>query len=1375
MFERRFGEYTRSARLGLILAWAMLGIAAALFFTGEADRDPTVETATGSRETVVAVDELEEDVAEKLASWDIPERGTDRPLRIVASDVRWRDGADERWLTVERVSASVRAGVLTGGAIVLEDVDVVSPVVRLRQDAGGRWNVAGVLRDDDGNGDDEGRGRGDGAGVELRDVRVRGGDIALDMPNRGFEATRVAAVIPVARFGGSSGPSPYIRLASLDAAVSGAVPGPAQALSVREATLSGRPDGIEFAVGRLALDESVVANVEGLMSSSLPDPGLRASGHAPNVDFADIHRLLPEFPESGIASFDFDVNPVGAGRMSVRLSSLDVRSEGSHLAGMTTIVVGGETIELGAVDVRFDPLELSFLEQFVGELPYSGTLAGTVRGSGEQLRFDVATNLRAEGVDEPIIAQLEGVVALRGLTPDIRNVTASVDSLPLAALRAFVPGLPLRGNVSGTVSFSGMPGDGPLRIDATVGLPQGTIELDGTVRLGAVPSYDLSGTLVDVRVRELLEPDFPPVLLDARFTLRGTGTDPATADATLDLSGRFSGWQAGPADLVAIDATLRNGTLDIERGAMKLATLEASVGGEWRLVEPATGSLTYRISVASLEPFGPYLPGPADRGAGSFSAAGTVSGSLDRIAFTSELEGRDLRYGEYAASTIGGTVEYAQGDSLPRIAVDLEGAGIITSFGQYETASADITLDAQNFNGAIVARRPGGGALELIADGRVGGPGDSDIVLRNAIVDLGEERWTLTRPAAIEFRPGGTVIVDQFAFAQTDGPGSLMLAGRVLPLDSADFRYDLQALPVGEIQRLLGRDPLLTGRLWAEGTIATDGAPTFTTAFRIEDAVASGIPILRLQGTTQFSGNSLRLVATGALTDTAGTIDADITFPLRLALEDSLDVGVNEAGTLDGRIRVDRFPIEVISTFTGAITQPEGSITGIVELGGTIENPSLDGSLALNQVAFTVPRLDQRFESIAGRVEFAGRRAELIDVVARAGGTATVTGSVVFEELDDPVLDVVAVLDVFEVMGAQDDDPAEVSGRVSMRGLLSAPVIGGRVSIDNGTIDLPTDAGAGDPFEEAELASLEGQQTFGVEELPGARPPAFGDVTIQGLVVDIQEDVWIAADQARARLAGELTVFHDRTGGTRIFGTLQGNRGTFTLRAGGFVRIFEIREASIRFFGTDDMNPAIDITAVRTMGALDDPLELVVHVTGTLEHPAVALATGDGTPVPESELLSVLVFGRPSFSNATTQDAVGSLLALGGITDLASARLQETLAEDAGLPIDYVQLRTAEADGGGNTTTDVLQNLSIAVGSELYWDEVFLTVEIPPARTEYFAAAVQWRIDREWTLQLELEPIIRRGAFSHIGLGELLGTQGPTRQFLLEIRRRWTY
>lgn len=1354
---------------GQILAWALLGTTVLLLVLGR--RDTRGVAMPDGRPAPGAVADFERDLADKLGD---PGPLRARPaslLRVTVRDVRWDEpGGDRRWLTVERVSASVSPTVLAGGDVVVQSLDVEAPVVRLRQDPNGAWNIDGLLVSENDGRPDNGGTRSGGAGVQVRDVRIRNGRVALHTPDRNLELTRLRASAPLVRLGGAS-PSPYVRLASLDAAVRGAIPGPAQALALRGATLSGRPDGIEFVVGRLALDRTVVADVEGVLSSALPDPGLRARGRAPNVDFADVHRLLPEFPESGIASFEWSVEPRGAGRLAIQLSGMDVRSEGSHVTGLATLVVGADRLELGRVDVRLDPLEIAFIEQFTGPLPYAGTLAGTVTGSGERLGFDVLANVRAEDVDEPIRARLQGAIALDGFTPNVERVRASVDALPLAALRGVLPGLPLAGVVSGTVTFAGTPGEGPIRIDADIDLPEGTIDVAGTVRLGGVPSYDLTGTLEDVRVRELIEPEFPPVLLNARFSLVGRGTDPATADARLSLSGRFTGWQAGPADLIAVEATLGGGRLDIDRGAVRLATLDARVTGDWLLVEPGTGGLRYEFSIASLEPFGPYLPGPADRGQGSFRASGTVTGTLDRLSITSDIEGDGVRYGEYAARSLRGTLEYAPGDSLPRIDFDADAEGVITpGFGDYATANAHLVLNAERFSAELVARRPSGGDLELRADGRVGGPRDSDISLSHALVDLGTERWTLARPAHIRIA-GDAISVDSLVLARADRSGSIAVSGRLLPLSAAAFTYDVQALPVGEIQRLLGRDPVVTGRLWSRGRIDVADAPRFALDFRIEDAVASGVPILRLSGTTSYSPAGLHLVASGALTDTAGTIEADVTFPLVLSVQDSLAFGLNEGGVIDGRIRVDRFPLAVAAAATTAIEEPVGSISGTIMLSGSVEEPGLAGSLDLNGIAFTVPKLDRRFSDIGGRVRFDGRRAELEDVAVRAGGTATLSGSIVFQELDDPVLDVVALLEDFEPLGARDGDRAEVSGRLVLTGLLSAPTIGGAIAVDNGSIDVPTGQAA-DPFDQAELASLD-QQLIGVQDLPGARPPAFGDVTIQGLVVDVGEDVWLNTPEARARLAGELTVFHNAAG-TRVFGTLQGSRGTFTLRAGPIVRRFDIRQASIRFFGTPDLNPAIDITAARRMGSLDDPLELVVNVGGTLERPTVALSTGDGVPVPESELLSVLVLGRPSFSTATqtTESAVGALLALGGITDIASAELQEALAEDAGLPIDYVQLRATDE---GAATADLFQNLTIALGTELYWDDVFLTVEIPPARAEDIAWAVQWRIDREWALEVNYEPILRRQAFDNIGLEEIIGNDRKSRQFGAEIRRRWTY
>ena len=99
--------------------------------------------------------------------------------------------------------------------------------------------------------------------------------------------------------------------------------------------------------------------------------------------------------------------------------------------------------------------------------------------------------------------------------------------------------------------------------------------------------------------------------------------------ASLGVAGKRT---AASESELAAEAKLaaRVSNLHVERGALSLATLDARVTGDWRLVEPSTGALDYSVQVASLEPFGPYLPGPADQGAGSFSAEGTISGTIAR-------------------------------------------------------------------------------------------------------------------------------------------------------------------------------------------------------------------------------------------------------------------------------------------------------------------------------------------------------------------------------------------------------------------------------------------------------------------------------------------------------------------------------------------------------------------------------------------------------------------------------------------------------------------------------------------------------------------------------------------------------------------------
>jgi hypothetical protein len=189
--------------------------------------------------------------------------------------------------------------------------------------------------------------------------------------------------------------------------------------------------------------------------------------------------------------------------------------------------------------------------------------------------------------------------------------------------------------------------------------------------------------------------------------------------------------------------------------------------------------------------------------------------------------------------------------------------------------------------------------------------------------------------------------------------------------------------------------------------------------------------------------------------------------------------------------------------------------------------------------------------------------------------------------------------------------------------------------------------------------------------------------------------------------------------------------------------------------------------------------EILLHLTGTLKQPHVAVTTGEGAQVPETELLSFLLFGRPSFAAPGQFPFGGPLLeeavfGIGSLAELASIGIEETLISDLGLPLDYFLIQPTQGPLGG------LGAPTIVLGQEIA-PNLFLTVNTgfgglfgpAPSGASAWAASLQWRITRQWSLELALEPVNPARFFR--GIGTALPIVGFERQLILELRRQWTY
>src|SRR5206468_6745763 len=132
--------------------------------------------------------------------------------------------------------------------------------------------------------------------------------------------------------------------------------------------------------------------------------------------------------------------------------------------------------------------------------------------------------------------------------------------------------------------------------------------------------------------------------------------------------------------------------------------------------------------------------------------------------------------------------------------------------------------------------------------------------------------------------------------------------------------------------------------------------------------------------------------------------------------------------------------------------------------------------------------------------------------------------------------------------------------------------------------------------------------------------------------------VWLRSSEANVKLGGSLNVTlgpNPQTGEPSqlaLEGTLNAVRGTYRLNlVDPFVQpTFDVESGSLRFFGTPDLNPTLDIRAIHTVrqprqSANGRDVRVRVTISGTLANPQLALDNPDNLPLSESELSSYLV------------------------------------------------------------------------------------------------------------------------------------------------------
>lgn len=1106
---------------------------------------------------------------------------------------------------------------------------------------------------------------------------------------------------------------------------------------VRISTNASNPHLFEYALSNMDV-RSTRSRLTGAMTFVVGGPVLAVTGvdlRASPVNF-DLLRTLAGGPFATDWQGDLYGYARGPGgpltHFVVDRSELTWRD--AHVPGATSRFGGsGELDILSPAEAKFHAfkadvasLDLRSIQHLFPGFPrIGGTVAGTavLDSSWMDVRFSKADVVHRNGPGEPSRVTGSGRVTYGGtfMTYDVAAVAQPVSLTMLS--RAYPLGL--QGLLSGPIQVKGMTDSLQLTLDLSG--PTGRVTYAGFVDAyplgiaargaGRVERLDLSQLVAAARIpRSVITGDY-------QLDVRGDTNDLATlrGNATVLLArSEFDGLRVFSSRLRArfADRRVFFDTLRVESVA---GTLGA--GGALGLAATAPDSLRYQITVDSLGGLRRYVAPflttwrgtsrdtmTADSLAGSVSLAGTIRGSVRGVTVSGRLDGHNVYADRDAGKTVAGTFLLTELGASPRGSATVRIDQVVLGGLAMDTLGASMVFDKARHGGFTLGARAANGVT-------FGARGDIAVQDSGVAVTVGglavatdSSRWSLVGPASVVTRGRG-VSIDSLVLSNGRG-GRIALRGAVPDSGHAKFLFRADSVALRDVGRVAQTRTPLSG--WATVSVqaaGTNASPVMNLQAMLSDVRYGGAHLERVNASAEYRGRRVALgvdVVNGGRT----ALIAGAALPLELRyfgarLPDD---------SLQGTVRTDSASFDIVEALVPGLKNATGSLTANLAIGGTWKHPDLAGSVRVSNGEVTIDALGVRVKGLTVDVGLFAHSDSLAirRLAGWSGATAadsiSLRGYVAYRDVANPYVNLTLNARTFHALDKRALARLDVSttgGGLRLRGRLRGATLTGGLIVDRGTIFLP------DPeLTRKEVVDLSSPfaDTTGLS-LPQGPPSAtsklFESVLIDGVRVTLGDEVWLRSREANIKLGGSLTV--ERTSrrrrgvavgaaslapedslGLALDGELRAERGTYTLSLGLVQREFQVEGGTITFFGTSELAPVLNISALYTVHTMrngnNESVRIRVRLTGPLyPNPIVSLESGESFALSQSDLVSYLIFGQPNFELGNQNQSYVQLAAqtlFPTAQTFAASQLRSVLGSWA----DIFQLRPGSSDPKAFTT-----------------------------------------------------------------------------------------
>jgi hypothetical protein len=1072
---------------------------------------------------------------------------------------------------------------------------------------------------------------------------------------------------------------------------------------------------------------------------------VRGTFHLGNdVGFTNVHAVLDPLSYDVLAALSPAIRLSGDGRLDLQVSGrmsealrfvADVRQGSDSLSSSHVLAQGStrrDSTGAWVMDVQGDlsPLSLDFLHQVAPALALTGTVSGSVRAVGALRDLRISGQLvAAEGT-----LDLEGALDATDFGRAYRLDT-TLQGIRLSRLFASLPDPSVW--------------SGQIRVEGH-GLGADSLEATGTVvasrsRIGGlhvdtlVASVRASGGILTV---DTLQGTFGGVEVDGSGNIGMTREAPGSAHVAFRTENLF-----GLRPLLLGDTVVARDTLSVlEQASLRFEGVDIESlpdSAEVAMSGSLTGDLTFTGALSALD----------------------VSGTL---ALRNGVYGRD--HAGYADVRLDARTVTTP-DRVVRLSVD---AREIFAYGRdFPAVGADLLVEGRRGEGSVLIERPGGDRYTADGAFSLDTLGGGDLRVDHAVIELDSLAWHLVRPAEITWDTASVTFRDLEVTRQGVDPMTVTATGTLSSEGSSDLRVRADGLHLDHLARVAEWDDLgLGGHLDLDLEVTGPAAsPSIRGSFRIDEPRYGDIALEQVMGELAYADRQAD-ISLQARDSVRQVFQASGTVPIDLAL--SLEGRRTVQREMDVRVEADSLDAAVAFSSLTFLQDVEGVVSGDFRIRGTLDRPEPSGVLRLNGAAWTLEALEVRHAGVSGSLTLNPDRTVDVTLDGRAGGTSIVRGRVTLDPLSDPRLDLTIGFQGFQAVDRQ-DITGSMSGEVKLAGSYREPTVTGSLTVDRGTIFL-------DEFvRSATVVDLTDPRIFDVVDTTAlSTRPLLAEIRnpfLQNLRVDVDlsvpRDSWLRSEEMNVEMGGNLFMRYDRLRRDVVMvGELQALRGSYSVLG----RRFDVQSGTIGFIGTPGINPSLNIQAVSRIRRVDaEPLDVTATVAGTLTQPRVTLSSEE-QGVAESDLVSYLIFGRPSYELANTQQALMGAAAGAGVTFLSgtlATRLGAALSQRIGL--DYLSITQAGDFGVASISGNPLAGTQVEVGQYITENVFFILVFRPkpePGSGQSFfgGARMEVALNDDYNVQGFWEDRFLRSGFS--GFGQLVPNSQVVGVFIF---REWGY